>query len=207
MDTEFVEYYNDLTIKIVDDYHYGMKPLEYQNTKHKHNYMYEYYYLEEYHIYSDGFTSQHGIIVEELDGTINSAIVLANGVPTSVHKKSYHIENNSIMICCGDVLFSLALPDLRLIWKTKIDIGRAIAIYKMNNDYIIEGEIGVSRINSFGKIIWERESLYTSTKNAWINEFKIIGKYIFTRSWDERKIQYDFNGNKYRNIFGIMFKK
>ena len=64
-------------------------------------------------------------------------------------------DNNSIIICCGNALFSLSLPELKLNWKKEIDSSTAFEIFKMNEDYIIHGELEISRIDKYGNILWQ----------------------------------------------------
>ena len=138
METVFTEKFNDLNVEIFNDYTYT-----FNSSVNVHKYMFEYSFYDTF------ITSKHGIVVKNNDIIIYSAILLGNGGPTGIHEKAFLIDNNSIIICCGNALFSLTLPELKLNWKKEIDDASAFGIYKMNSDYIIHGELEISRIDKY----------------------------------------------------------
>jgi outer membrane protein assembly factor BamB len=145
----------------------------------------------------DIFSSKHGIFVRNDDKILYSAIILANGGGTSIHEQSYYIGNDTIIICCGDTLFSLTLLELKLNWKIKIDDVTAFAIYKMNNDYIIHGGLAISRVNNDGKIIWQQygSDIFVTAEDVPFY-FDIIDNYIYTISWDGRKYKFNYDNGE-----------
>jgi len=147
--------------------------------------------------YSSGdyITSKHGIIIKNDEKILYSAILFGSGGGTTVHKNSYIIEDNFIIICCGDALFSLTLFELKLNWKTKIDDSSVFAIYKMHNDFIIHGELEISRIDKNGNIIWQNSGSDIFVTLDGNNDLKIIEDNIYVESWDGRKYKFDYNGN------------
>jgi hypothetical protein len=143
---------------------------------------------------SNLYTSKHGIIIKNDAKILSSAIILADGASTIIHKNSYYIEENSIIICCGNTLFSLKLFELKLNWKIKIDDATAFGIYKMNNDFIIHGELEITRINKNGEIIWQKSGSDIFVTIDGKSDFKIINNKIHIESWDGRKYKFDYDG-------------
>jgi outer membrane protein assembly factor BamB len=184
-----IEHFQNKRIEIFED-----KTYEYNSNNNLNKYSFE--YLSEI-IENDGFdnySSKFGIVVKENYKIINSAIILASGGYAGPPGEGrYVIEDNFLIICCGDTLFSISLSELKLNWKVKIDDVTAFDINKMNNDYIIRGELAISRINKDGKIIWQK---YGSDIFVRIDDkfyFEIIDNNIFTISWDGRKYKFNYD--------------
>ncbi|MHC6201995.1 hypothetical protein ACYULU_02225 [Breznakiellaceae bacterium SP9] len=178
MKTKIIEYFEDKIIEIIDD------------TTYTNNYDFE-YFLD---IPTPHGISKHGIIIKQNDKIINSAIVFGNGSSTTVHKHSYYINDTVIIVCCGNSLFSLTLPELQLNWKIEIDEATAFGIYKMNDDYIIHGELTINRIDTKGKIIWKKYGSDIFVTMEGQNDFKIGENFIYVKSWDGRKYKFNYNG-------------
>lgn len=181
MDINIIEYFQGKQIQILNG--------------NSQNYIKKYYSDE-----PNLCTSKHGIIIKNNNEILSSAVILANGGGTTVHKNSYYIEENSIILCCGDTLFSLELFELKLNWKTKIDDATAFEIYKMYHDFIIHGELSISRINKNGKIIWKKYGSDIFVTIDGKNDFKIINNKIFAESWDGRKYKFDYDGKDEYNV-------
>jgi hypothetical protein len=189
MDTNIIDFFQDKRIEIINDRTYT-----YNSNDNLHNYVVKYFSDD-----LDYYTSQHGIFVKNNDQILHSAIVFGKGGLTSVHKNSYCIEDDSIIICCGNTLFSLKLFELTLNWKIKIDDVTAFGIYKMNNDFIVHGELQISRINKDGKIIWQKNGSDIFLTINGQNDFEIIDQKIYVESWDGRKYKFDYNGKDENN--------
>lgn len=173
------------TVEIIDD-----KMYKYNSTDNK--YRYNHIYFSEDREY---LSSKHGILIWEDNKIVNSAVVLSSGGSTTILNDSYHIDNNFIIICCGNSLFSLSLFDLQLKWKTEIDWVTAFSITKMNDDYIVWGECTISRIDKNGKVIWKKEgSDIFVTLDIERCPFYIHDNYIFAESWDGGKYKFNYDG-------------
>jgi hypothetical protein len=125
---------------------------------------------------------------------ITNAILLGTGGATGIHKNSYYIQNNSIIICVCNFLFCLSIPELKLLWKSEVDWATAFGIYKMQEDFIIHGELEISRINQNGKIIWQHSGSDIFVLENGKECFKIKGDLILAESWDGRKYKFNYNG-------------
>ena len=151
--------------------------------------------------YFDGqeyeFSTQIGIKVFKNDNLIKSAIISACGGVSRIHGKSQVVNEERIVICCSNQIFSLSIPSLNLNWQTKADEATCISIFELNRDFIIHGELEISRISNGGKIIWQRmgADIFTTLEGK-EDDFKLTDKYIFVTDWENRKYQFDFNGNE-----------
>jgi len=57
-------------------------------------------------------------------------------------------------------------------WKTKADVATCFEIFKYRSDYIVHGEMAISRLSADGDIIWQQSGadIFVSTKS---NEDKL----------------------------------
>ena len=178
-----IEYFQDKIIEIFED-----KTYTHNSNDNINNYLFEYFSKQD-----EYYSSKFGIIVKKNDKIISSAVISAHGGYTSLNDSNYIIEDNFIIICCGNTLFSLTLPELKLNWKIEIDEVTAFRIEKMNNDYIIRGELAISRINKEGKIIWQKygSDIFVTYDESFY--FDIVDNNIFTISWDGRKYKFNYD--------------
>jgi hypothetical protein len=137
-----------------------------------------------------------GIKVHHADGLIKSALIGATGGGTGIHQTSFIVESDRIVICCSDTIFCLSIPDLFLVWKTKADEATCFEIFSYKTDYIIHGELEITRLSNDGHVIWQRggADIFT-TLNPTENDFTINDEYILTTDWENRKYKFDFQGN------------
>jgi hypothetical protein len=112
--------------------------------------------------YFDGITntdrvyprSQFGIKITQDGNKLASTIICEIGSPTTITTKSFVLTNNSILICCSDKIYSLSLPDLQLNWKKRFDPATCFAIYSFKDDFIVHGELRITRIDKEGNEKW-----------------------------------------------------
>lgn len=140
------------------------------------------------------FTTKIGLNVFEKGKLTNSAIVGAIGGGTGIHKNSQIIENNRIIVCCSDTIFCLSIPELDLIWKTQADQATCFEVLKLNDDYIIHGELQISRLDSNGRIVWRKSGADIFTTLTGENDFEITEKYIRATDFENRTYKFDFDG-------------
>lgn len=99
-------------------------------------------------------TSQFGIKITQDGNKLASAIICEIGSPTTRTAKSFVLTNNSILICCSDKIYSLSLPDLQLNWKKRFDPATCFAIHSFKDDFIVHGELRITRIDKEGNEKW-----------------------------------------------------
>ena len=152
-------------------------------------------YLNNYLSESDfKLPTKIGIKILENGTEINSAIIGAENGATALHKTSQIIESNRILICCCDSVFCLDLPTLNLNWKTKVDIATAFEIFKIENDFIIHGELEITRINNDGKIIWQNGGADIFVSQNGKDDFEVKDNFVKATDWDNRIYKWNLNG-------------
>lgn len=180
--------YKDYSIDIVDDQTYSINSAD--NTSHYDK------------IYFDGSTNQdrfyptskHGIRVKQADKELTSAIICEVGGATDIHNGSFTISEDTLLICCCDKIYSLKLPDLSINWHKRLDPATCFGIYPFDNDFIIHGELQITRIDKDGNEKWTfgaRDIFVTPDGKA---SFTIQADKILLTDWEGYKYKLDKNG-------------
>ena len=142
--------------------------------------------------------SKHGIQVKDkLTGIeISSAIICEQGGATTIHEKSYFIDNEKIWICVCDKIYCLNLPELEIEWFRRIDYATNFSINQFRDDFIIHGELGIICINRNGDIKWRfggRDIFVSENGEA---NFQIIDNQIKVKDWGGFEYKIDENGKE-----------
>jgi len=173
--------YMEYEIQLIGDSSYSLN-----STDNKIRYKNEIGELKEFHP-----VTKIGIIVNKNEIEVNSAILFGYGGASGLHQNSSMLENDKIFICIGDSVMCLSLPDLKLIWQTKLDNATCFEIFKFLDDFIIHGELSISRINPDGKVKW---NFYGS--DIFTEEFKIIDNNIYATDFNHDLFKIDINTGK-----------
>ncbi|AYN03522.1 hypothetical protein [Flavobacterium sp. 140616W15] len=139
-------------------------------------------------------TSKCGIIVKKSDTKIASAIICESGSATAITEKSFIIEDDRIWICVCNKVYCLEIPSLNLVWRKEIDFITNFSIHKIQDDFIIHGELDIKRITKDGETIWS-----FGGRNIWVNqegrtEFNIENNQIHLFDFESNEYILDFNG-------------
>lgn len=139
--------------------------------------------------------SKHGIKVYK-DGLYKSAIILATGGCTGVNSHSAIVDDENLLICCCNKVFSLRLPGLELNRITQAGMATCFGIYQYKDSYIIHGEICISRISRDGKIEWTQgaRDIFVSIDNAG-DTFKMHDEYIELMDWQGFRYKLFYDGS------------
>jgi hypothetical protein len=178
-------HYKDFTVNIINENNYT-----FDSADNVLPYEAEYGSLNHLH------SNKHGIRILRDEHEISSAIICANGVGTSVHETSFIIKNDSLYICCGEQIFSLNIPSLTLNWNKEVDTATCFEIYEFENDFIIHGELEITRLTETGEIKW-----HFSARDIFVNingkkEFEIIGNTIKLVDWGNYEYILDGDGKE-----------
>jgi hypothetical protein len=177
--------YKDFTIEVLDEptYKYGSADNNFNYSKHHFGNG-----AKEYP------TSRHGVKLFRNNELIDSCIVIGSGGATGIHQNSSFVDNSRLVICCCDTVFSLTLPDLELKWKTQADQAICFQIFKQQDDYIIHGELQVTKLDKDGNKKWEfgGTDIFVSLDNE--EEFKIESDGILITDFAKTKYKIDFDG-------------
>ena len=177
--------FKNLTIEVFDDSTYS-----YGSTDNKFNYL--------KHYFGDGGqeypVSKHGIKIFDNDKEINSCIIIGSAGATGIHKNSVLIDNDKLILCCCDTLFCLTLPELNLLWQTKVDTATCFQVFKLDNDYLVHGELEISRVDNEGKIKWQFGGADIFVTIEGQDEFEFNSDHIMLTDFCKTKYKIDFDG-------------
>jgi outer membrane protein assembly factor BamB len=177
--------YKGLIIEIVDepDFKLGSKD---------NNFIYDkYYYAEDAGKYRG---SQHGVRLYKDGVIVKSCLIIATGGATTIHQRSSILDEDKLVVCCGDSVFCFSIPALDLVWNVKADQATCFNIVKNEDNYIIHGELQISKINKEGQILWEfsGSDIFVSLKGN--EEFIIENDGILLEDFEGTKYKIDFDG-------------
>ena len=178
--------YKDLTIEVLDEPTY-----KFDSTDNNFNYS-KIYFVENAEYYP---TSKHGIRIYRDSQIIESCIIIGSGGAAGIHQNLFIIDNNRLLICCCDTIFNFKLPELELIWKTQADQATCFQIFKHKDEFIVHGELQVTKLDKDGNKIWEfgGTDIFVSIDNE--GEFKIENDGILLTDFAKTKYKIDFDGN------------
>lgn len=177
--------FKDLTIELIDDPTYTFNSTD--NI-----------FIYSKHYFSDGAkeypTSKHGIKVYQNDQIINNCIIIGSGGATGIHQNSSLLDNDQLLLCCCDTIFCLTLPNLELKWKIQADQATCFQIFKQQDQYIIHGELQITKLDRNGNKKWEfgGADIFFSIDNE--EEFKIEKDGILLTDFAKTKYKIDFDG-------------
>ena len=178
--------YKDLRIEIFDD-----KSFKINSEDNETSYNQIYFRGEDEYI----VPAMHGIRIYENEKEINSCLIAGEGGSTGIHNTSTIIDEDKLLICYCDSVLCLYLPDLEIDWQTKADEITCFQIFKLEETYLVHGEMFVSRLNKNGKILWQfgARDIFVSLDGTDI--FEIHSDHILVSDWTETVYKLDFDGN------------
>ena len=177
--------YEDLLISIFSDSAYSFNSTDNLNN-------YDKKYFEEWHYQ---FPSIYGIRVIRNDEEF-SAVIGSEGGATTASNKSVIFDNNKLFMCCGDSVYCLSLPELNLNWKTKADMFTCFELFKIDNFFIVHGELEISKLSMDGKIEWQHSGRDIFVTPNGENDFEIKNGIITAKDWGNNEYKFDFEGNE-----------
>ncbi|WP_205410085.1 hypothetical protein [Flavihumibacter solisilvae] len=142
------------------------------------------------------FPTMIGVKVFKGNNLIQSAIIGSIGGGTGIHSTSVIYENERLLICCSDSIFCLSIPDLILLWQTRADQATCFEIYKYQDNYIVHGELEISRLDVDGKILWQRSGADIFTTISGEQAFKLTDNLIIAKDFEDRVYKFDYDGNE-----------
>lgn len=143
-------------------------------------------------------TSQHGVKVITQGKEISSVIICEGGGASTIHDRSFIIKNNELLLCCGDHLYCLELASLNINWKRQLDPATCFGIYEFENDFVVHGELEISRIDRKGNKIWDFSARDIFVTPDGKKSIEIDKDRIKLRDWDGYEYVIDGNGKEIR---------
>lgn len=136
-----------------------------------------------------------GIEIYENDNLKASCLIGSRGFGTSLNGNTTLISYGGIVVCCSDTVFKLTIPNLDLEWKTVADLATCFGIHYLDEDYVVHGELEISRLDKYGNVVWKQSGRDIWTTPDGYETFLIDDNYIVATDWDYNKYKFDFNGN------------
>lgn len=185
--------YKKYNIDIVDDSTYTLNSAD-NNVK----YDIEYFggMLNTDRVYP---TSKHGIRISEDGIEIKSAIICEIGGATSIHDTSFVMVDDSILICCCNKVYSLTIPDLKINWKKRLDPETCFSIYPFKDDFIIHGELQITRIDKEGNEKWTFGARDIFITQGGKGSIKFMGEQIILKDWEGYEYVLNEHGQEIRH--------
>jgi hypothetical protein len=140
-------------------------------------------------------TSLIGIELTEDDVFKTSCLIGSEGGGTGINGNSTLISYGGLIICCSNTIFKLTIPDLNLEWKTIADSATCFGIDYLDKDYVVHGELEITRLDKDGKIVWQKGGRDIWTTPEGIDDFAVYDNYIIATDWDYNRYKFDFDGN------------
>lgn len=140
-------------------------------------------------------TSKIGIELFEDDKLKSSCLIGSEGGGTGMTGNTTLISYGGLVICCSNAIFKLSIPDLDLEWKTISDTATCFGIHYLDKDYVVHGELEITRLDKNGKIVWQKSGRDIWTTAEAFDDFAIYDNYILATDWDYNRYKFDFDGN------------
>ncbi|WP_427875088.1 hypothetical protein [Flavobacterium sp. MMS24-S5] len=182
--------YKNFEIEVIDDKNYILNS---SNNLHQ----YQKVYCEENEFRS---SSKHAVIIKEHGTKISSAIICETEGATGIHENSCTIEDDKIWILVSNKIYCLKIPSLEIIWQKEFDQFTNFCLYKLEEDFLIHGELEIFRITKYGEIIWS-----FGGRDIWVNpegseELTIKDNVILLVDFESNRYILDFYGKLLEDI-------
>ena len=176
---------NNYTIQIFEEDNYHLKA---EDNKYNYN--------NSIFIKTDYNQSHIGIRAFQYGEEINSCVLFGNGLGGLVFEDSLLVHENQIIICCSNYLCAISLDTFELKWKSEVDPDSAWHIYQLEDDYLVHGELQISRITKDGDIKWQfrGDDIFFSLEGT--EECKIENDSILLTDFEEKKYVLNFDGQE-----------
>lgn len=177
--------YKNLVIEVYDDPTYQLA-----STDNNSSYSHHHFGTKE----NEYSTSKHGIIIRKNGEEINSCVVVGAGGRTSISQNSSIMDDDQLLICCGNKIFCLNIPSLTLKWDIQVDQVTCFQIYPLDDDYVVHGELEITRLDRNGNIKWQfiGSDIFVSLNEEEV--FRLHNDYISLFDFSNLKYKLDFNG-------------
>ena len=138
-----------------------------------------------------------GIKVLDNGVCLKNAVISSQGGETGVHNSALVLEEDRLILCCGDKIFCLSIPDLSLLWKVQADDFTCFQIFGYQDSYIVHGEINISRINHDGTILWQYsgEDIFMNMNDD--IECELQADYIIASDFNNKIYKIGYDGKDY----------
>lgn len=101
--------------------------------------------------------NKRGILVKDAQSKelLASTILCENGGRTTISHDLCSITGEHLVVLIGDKRYSLKLPNLAINWFEQGLLGAYFSIHHFKDDFLLFGEVGLSRMDANGRVIWK----------------------------------------------------
>ncbi len=132
---------------------------------------------------------QVAVYLYQTEEEIKNVVLTGGGSVSSLWEKSALLDDDRLLIACGNEVFCILLPTLELLWHTQVDMATCFQIVAYQDDYITHGEVEIVRLNKQGEILWQ-----FSGKDIFVSPIERTPSFTLTREGIELV---DFNYESY----------
>lgn len=141
-------------------------------------------------------THNIAIKIKDNEHLIGKAIVCVPGPFAGIHNDSIYIEHSMLWILAGKWMYCLQVPTFRLIWFKELDCVANFSLYRLEDDFLVHGELEVIRITTKGFIKWR-----FGGRDIWVNllgrkEVTIGQNMIHLVDFENNEYTIDFEGKE-----------
>jgi hypothetical protein len=140
------------------------------------------------------YTSLQAVYIYHNGLLISSVMLGASGGSTGVYEHTALVANDCLVTCCCDTVFCLSLPGLQLLWKTKADLATCFAIYRYRQDFIVHGELDISRLDLTGNLIWQNSGADIFVTPHGDSNLLLLENTIVATDWEFSIYVFDYDG-------------
>lgn len=140
-------------------------------------------------------TSKQAIRLYREDELLKHVLLGAAGGGTGVYPNTALLDGDRLVSCCDDTVFCLSVPELNLLWKTKADQATCFCVYQYQQDYIVHGELAISRLDNKGNIIWEESGADIFVVPKGDSSLKFFNDYFIATDFEYSQYKFDYDGN------------
>lgn len=139
-------------------------------------------------------SSKHGIRIFRNGIELMSCILLGSGGATGIFGDSAIANEDRLLVCCGNRLFCLSIPELQLMWQCEADPVTCFSVFSLENDFVVHGEMQISRIGRNGNLIWQFSGadIFVSLEH---NNFQLFSDHIWAQDFSGNQYDIDFKGH------------
>lgn len=138
-------------------------------------------------------SAQHSVHVYRHGQLLKQCLLNGTNGATSVHEHSAVVHNDRILVCCGNRICSLSIPQLNLEWSLEADPATCFGVHCYNDAIIVHGELNMTRITPQGSVNWSvsgadifTDVTGTDSLRFYDNHFEVcdFSENIYTISYD-----------------------
>lgn len=115
---------------------------------------------------------------------------------TDVHNTCSVIDDERLLVCCSNTVFCLLLPTLELIWSVRADDATCFQIFKLQDSYVIHGELAITKLNKSGEVLWQFSGADIFVTPDSTDGCVIYDDYILLTDWRYNHYRINFDGQK-----------